>query len=342
MGRQHLGQRLVGRIQRDLHRLRFARALRHVSGPRDMPGGPHDVIAITPIRDGAFYLGPFLRHHRALGVAHFVFCDTGSSDDTIARLKREPDVTVFQCNLPMAAFENDMRRGLAERLCPGRWVLYVDTDELFDFTGSANGGLPALTSHLMQGGYTAMIAQMVEMFPKGPIAEYAHTPYDEVIAAYQYCDIRGVHAMSYFDKDIGFSAFLKDNTIASEDIRILFGGIRGVVFGENCCLTKHPLMHVLPGVQPGVHPHCASAVSCADMTAVLRHYKFCNDPFGRDAAAVEAETMTHGEDALRHAVARQDPQLSLWSEGAHLFNLEALYGQGILLRGSGHTSKVER
>jgi len=116
-----------------------------------------------------------------------------------------------------------------------------------------------------------------------------------------------------------FTYYLQANTVANDQIRFLFGGLRHKVFGENCALTKHPLVFVGDGVQPGVHPHCASGVVCADFTAVIRHYKFTNDPFGRDAHLVQNAAASHGEDRQRLDVIRNNPDLKLFSDTSQIY-----------------------
>ena len=330
--RPGLTSRLIARAERHAEYRKFRKSVQHVSGPRTIPGGSQDVTVIALVRDAGFYLTEFLLHYRALGAKHFIFCDNGSQDGAVNRLKGEPDTTVLQWLLPFRDTENHMRRHAAETYCKGRWILYADADELFDYRSSTDLKLSGLTKYLDDHNFTAMVAQMVEMFPKGPIAEHTNSPYAQVLSDYTYFDLTDARSVSYFDPEIRFHPLLIDNTIQSDTLKFYFGGVRSRVFGEDCCLTKHPLVHVGHGVRLGVNPHCASGVRCADITGLIRHYKFSNNPFARDMAAVKAGEMGHGEDRLRRDVVRNNPDVSLWSASAKpLSSIDILYDEGFLL-----------
>ncbi|MFK7753076.1 MAG: glycosyltransferase family 2 protein [Sedimentitalea sp.] len=328
-----LAARLSAKAARIAKRARLLRSIKHVHGPRRFQSEPDDVIVMALVRDGAFYLRPFLAHYRSLGVRHFVFFDNGSSDDTIAQIRTEPGTVIVQSTLPWGDFENDFRRYAAETFCAGRWCLFADMDELFDFPASASIGLSGLVRYLNANGFSALMAQMLEMFPKAPLAETAQMPYDTAIATYDYYDISQLDIVPYHAQTIEFEFFLRENTLGDPRISFLFGGVRGKVFGERCCLSKHPLVFVGEDVAPGVHPHCSQNVACADFTAVIKHYKFTNQPLARDAALVADQAIGHGEDKLRLSVLERDPDLTLFSNDARRFDgLDALYDSGFLIR----------
>ena len=104
------GNRIAGRVarvrarmSRARHRTAFAASLRHVSGPRPELARRGDaVVVIALVRDGMFHLHDFLQHHRALGAAHFIFCDNGSTDGTLEALRDQPDCLVLQSLMPFA------------------------------------------------------------------------------------------------------------------------------------------------------------------------------------------------------------------------------------------------
>ncbi|QGX99513.1 glycosyltransferase family 2 protein [Roseovarius faecimaris] len=328
-----LWARVRRRLAQALHHRRFRRSVRHLSGPGQPLIGPGDVVVIALVRDGAFYLDAFLAHYRGLGAAHFVFCDNGSTDDTLTRLATQPDCTVLQSTLPWGEVENDLRRHAAETCAPGHWVLYADMDEIFTFDRAAQIGLPGLVAYLEREGYTALVAQMLEMFPRLPLQDAGQMSYEEALREFVYYDLRDTDARDYHDPGIGFAWFLAQNRVANAEIPVLFGGTRARVFGEACCLTKHPLVKVLPGVAPGVHPHVAAGVTCADFSALIQHYKFTNAPMARDADTAARGVIPHGEDRRRLEQFRADPDLTLWSEQAERFaGLRPLQDAGFLQR----------
>lgn len=325
--------RLRRKLARARHRRRFLGSVAHLSGPQDPVAALDKVTVVALVRDGMFYLEAFLAHYRALGAARFVFCDNGSSDATVERLAVEPDCTVLRSTLPWGEIENDFRRHAAERFAPGRWCLFADMDEIFTIDGADRIGLDGLTRYLDRHGYTALVAQMLEMFAPMSLREAGELPYAEALRAFDHYDLRDVRCRPYHDPGIGFSYFLESNTVASPDIGVLFGGIRARVFGENCCLTKHPLVRVMADVQPGIHPHAAAHVACSDFTALIKHYKFANAPARRDADTLARGAVPHGEDAQRLQHYDSDPDLTLWTEQAQLFaGLRPLQEAGFLVR----------
>lgn len=324
---------LIGKVKRRMaaraHKRRFAASLRHLSGPKRADTPRDAVIVVVLVRDGMFFLDEFLNHYRGLGAAQFVFCDNGSRDGTIERLAEEPDCVVLQSHLPWGEVENDFRHYAAERYATGRWCLFADMDEIFVW----DEGLPALARRLEAEGATALVAQMLEMVPKAPLAQTAEMSYAEALKAFEWYDLGDVTRYSYHDPAIGFSWYLDHNSLNDDAVHVMFGGLRKRVFGENCCLTKHPFVQVAEGVEAGVHPHAASGVKCASFTALIKHYKFAGDSVARDADTVARGAIPHGEDRARLAKFDQESALTLWSSEAERFKgLEPLYDAGFLLR----------
>lgn len=323
-------------------RARFAAALRHLHGPRKLDVAQGEVVLIALVRDGSYYLDTFFRHYRAMGVRHFVFIDNGSSDDTIARIKAQKGCVIDQCRLPLAQYEDLIRQYPARTYGQNRWCLYVDMDEIFDFEGRERIGLRGLTAYLEGRGDTAMVAQMLEMFPKQSLAEVANLPFKQAVQQFLYYDINQVEKFDYHSRQIEFHALLKDNSVPDSAIQFCFGGVRGKVFGEQCCLTKHPLIFNGPGVTPTPHPHLSMGLRCTDVTGVIRHYKFANDPQSRDAVSLSAGNLAHGENAKRAEVMQAVPDVSLFSLEARRWNrVETLYRSGFLVGSQDYTAHVE-
>ncbi len=336
-------EKLRRRVSSVRHQRRFQRSLEHMHGPSHLDTPTDAVVVVALVRDGMFYLDAFLRHYRTLGAAQFVFCDNGSTDGTIERLKAEPDVVILRSDLPWGEIENTFRTYAARRYASGRWCLFADMDEMFAFEGDAQIGLPGLTRYLQDQGHTALVAQMLEMMPEGPLSDAATLRYEQALEAFCWYDLRAVERHSYHDPSIGFSWFLQQNRLSNPQIEMLFGGLRKRVFDEHCCLTKHPLVRVVDGVEPGVHPHAAAQVRVADFTALIRHYKFAVDAAARDADTIRRQAISHGEDRQRQARFETDPQLSLWSDQTRRFDgLETLYKAGFLVRSEAFTRHLEQ
>ena len=340
-GPVHIIRRLWQRLCEARRRARFAASLHHLHGPEVLNVAPGDVVLIALVRNGSYYLDAFFRHYRAMGVQHFVFIDNGSTDDTIARIKRENGTVIDQCKLPLAHYEDLIRQYPANTYGQNRWCLYVDMDEILDFEGRSSIGIKGLIGYLEANGFTAMVAQMLEMFPKVPLNAVADMPFKQALLEFHYFDISAVEKFDYHADDIPFSALLTDNKLDTADIKFCFGGVRGKVFGENCCLTKHPLIFNGPGVTPAPHPHLSMGVHCADVTALIKHYKFANNPIGRDTASLAEGDVAHGEDAARARMMTQMPDVSLFSLDARRWNrVELLYRAGFLVKSEPYTAHI--
>lgn len=341
-GPLHIFRRAWHHIAEARRGARFAAALQHLHGPKALDTEVDDVVLIALVRDGTYYLDAFFRHYRAMGIRHFVFIDNGSSDGTIERIKREKGTVIDQCKLPLARYEDLIRQYPAQTYGKNRWCLYVDMDEIFDFEGRTSIGIKGLVNYLQGRGDTAMVAQMLEMFPKGPLIDAAQKPYKQALLEFLYFDITAVRKLAYHSPEIPFTALLQGNSLTNRNVEFFFDGVRGKVFGETCCLTKHPLVFNGPGVTPAPHPHLSMGVQVADVTGVIKHYKFAGDSGARDAATLANGDLAHGEDAARAQLMSQDPDLSLFSLDARRWNrVELLYRAGFLVRSDAYSAFVE-
>jgi hypothetical protein len=246
----------------------------------------------------AFYLPRLVAHHRALGIEHFVLLDNGSTDGSV-ECAADLGMLVASCDLGFRDFQMEMRYAATTAFCRGGWRLVVDSDELFDYPGSARRALPEMLAWLNARGQTAVVAQMLDLVPEDGLSEALDADYDQAIAACVWYDLTNLEQRDYFDPKLHFAHLLARNTVTKPRIPILFGGIRRTLFGEDCCLSKHPLFRPGPGVDPASHPHVATGVHCAEFSALLRHYKFTGGFRAREADRVRRRALSHGEADLR-------------------------------------------
>lgn len=334
MAGQNLLSRLLKKGQRLTKLARLKASIKRLHGPARFDLAPQDVVLVVVVKDGTFYLDEFFKHYRALGVQHFVFMDNGSTDGTIERIKIEPGTVILQSTLTIASYEVEFRRHGAQTYANNHWVLYADIDELFEFEGSETLGLSGLAEYMQSQGYTALMAQMLDLFPVASIQSYADAPFEKTIADFQYYDLTAIVRYDYHDYDsIPWSYFMRTNTTSNDDLKFMFGGVRKKIFGEMCCLTKHPLVFIDDTTWPNPHPHTAAHVRVADFSAVLKHYKFTNDPFARDRQTLRDGIIIHGADKQRLEVVGDNPDISFHSEDALCWaGVEPLYDQGFLIR----------
>jgi hypothetical protein len=246
----------------------------HVQGPEEIPYKKDELVVLCLVRDGEPWARSFIEHYFSLGAKHIVFLDNNSTDDTVSVASEYDDVTVLQTKLPFGSGvveetpgETLMRRYLIERFGRNRWSLCVDIDELFDYPYSDIIALDSLLGYLNSNSYTAVTAQMLDMFPERLSVNSTEEIGREFKKEYRFYDISEIDR-SKPKKD------RRSNIIESDEIAIAVrGGIRDNVFGYKPLLTKYPLLFY-DGTVEHMDVHSIRNARVADLTCVLFHYKF--------------------------------------------------------------------
>lgn len=338
MGENNILSKMVRRVRNDWRNYRTRAAAKasfeHVCGPRRLKVGDADVVLAMLGRDSAFFLDEFYEHHKKLGIAHFVYLDNDSSDNSVSIASSFPNTTVLRSRLNFREHESIMRSLMCTEVVEGGWRLCLDDDERFDYPNSANLKLPDLVTRMTSVGYTGMIAQMLDMVPAGPISAYTHLDMHGVREAYDRCYLGHIRRMPYHEVEFGLSYFSLLNKIESRDQSILFGGLRGAIFGEVCALTKHPLFRMAEGVMPMNHPHFSGGLFCAPVDAVLYHYKFAGGIAQRELARIQQQRLSPNvtsDAATRTNKFVQNPDLELSVPGMEVRpTFQRLYESGYL------------
>lgn len=132
---------------------------------------PDDILCFSTVRNEALRLPYFLDHHRRLGVGHFFIVDNGSDDGTVAYLKDQPDVSLWQTSdsYRLSRFGVDWLTWLQMRHAHGHWCLTLDADEIFIYPFHETRPLAALTEWLDDRQTASLGALMLDMYPKGPL-----------------------------------------------------------------------------------------------------------------------------------------------------------------------------
>lgn len=274
----------------------------HLSGPRKIRLRDDEAALVCLLKNGAYYIGPLIQHHRNIGIRHFLIIDNGSDDDTVAQLAACPDVTVISNPLPVRHYESRLRAQVARQVVSGGWLLFVDSDELFDMPHGEGRDIGEYLRYCNIHGYDAVVGQCLDLFAPVPLAESNGWDYAHSVPLFDRFSLEDIRDHDYHDESVGFSWFLKDNIVTNPDIKLKFGGIRKEVFGENCALTNHRLVRNARHVRIYTHPHCSSNVRCADFAILLRHYKFAGAFLQRERQQMKNGTWGHGEDAKRMQV----------------------------------------
>ena len=204
-------------------------SVEHPYGPGTLDLSEDEAVVVCLVRDSRIYVRPFVEHHLSLGARHIVFLDNGSVDGTVKVAMEHDSVTVLRSGLPFKGYKIPMKRYLTERFGQGCWSLCMDIDELFDWPYSDVVDLQSLLRYLNDEGYTALMAQMLDMFPEEPLKAGAgvsdSSDKDFPKEHHTLYDLSDLHAHRYEDHNI----YGTGNVVSNERIRVLSGGIRRTV-----------------------------------------------------------------------------------------------------------------
>lgn len=280
-------------------------SLKLIHGPARAKTYKKEVLGFCLVKNGAAYLEQHLKHHLALGVKHLYYLDNGSTDGSIELLKQHSNVTVYQSHLNFRKYEKVMREYMVTTFGKSRWCLVVDADELFYPPMDKFLSLADFIRYLERNRFTGVVAQMLDVFPKGKLLGDKINRPGEVE---EYYDISTIDRYYYYGVT---------GAKAPSSVKFYKGGIRKKIFGLNdVYLTKTPLFFCeMPFKYK--HIHYAHLLALADVTALLKHYKFFGDFSSKTKAAVAQEIHVENNQLLK--TLEENPNLSLHSDTAHLW-----------------------
>ena len=303
---------------RELKRWTVHLSARHLHGPKKIAYAPDELVVVCLVRDGRPYIRAFIDHYLSLGVKHIVFLDNDSGDGTVAVAREYERVTVIQSKLPYKNYQFAMKAYLISRFGKGRWSLYVDIDELFDYPYSDVVSLSSLLRYLNEKSYTAVTAQHLDMFSDGALSnpiskkDKKDEPLKELYRLYDISNISREDYSGRFDR--------KSNTIANDNIKIHNGGIRKTLFDGNPRLTKHPLIFVDGKVRHGdMGFHRIKNARIADFSCVLYHYKLVGglrEQLARDLQEGRYPRVLLPGYTQYHDVLEQNPDINIKQDTA--------------------------
>jgi glycosyltransferase involved in cell wall biosynthesis len=268
-------------------------SIEHLHGPEEVPYREDELVVVCLVRDGRPYVRSFVEHYLSLGAKHIFFLDNGSTDGTVETLKNYDNTTVLRSKLPFKEYKFLMRQYLIDRFGKkDRWCLYADIDELFDYPYSDVVGLNSFLGYLSSNSYTAVAAQMLDMFPEEPLSGREGSPVDEPLKErHRFYDTSNINRTSV--KELNYLDDL-NNTLQSDEIEIFRDGIQNTIFGSRLYLTKHPLVFTDGRIKLSDRSsHWVANAKIADITCVLFHYKFLDGYFHKQAAQAVRERQYH-------------------------------------------------
>lgn len=284
-------------------------------GTRNISYSDEELILFCLFRNGGIYLENFIQYHFSMGIKHIVFVDNGSTDNSFEIIKSYDNVSLYKTNLNFRKYESKIRNFLFNKFSKNRWGLCIDIDEFFDFPYSNKISLRDLLEYLNKFGYTALIAQMLDLFSKKPLPKMEGNDNQHFREKHIYYDLTKIKKINYKDHQIG-----RHNVLKNENIKFYTGGIRSKIFNLDVYLTKHPLIFNSRKVIPFTHPHKSIFINNADISAVIYHYKFLSNFFEFVTNAVEQSNYAHDSADYRAylKVIETNKKINIFSEDSKM------------------------
>jgi len=320
-------QRLLWRALRSRHNL---------TSVHDRTGSIADdaILAFVVLRNEATRLPFFLSHYRRLGVDHFLVVDNGSDDGSFERLAAEPDVSLWRTSARYrtARFGVDWLTWLQIRHGHGHWTLTVDVDETLIYPFWESRDLRTLTARLDMTGTRAMGALMLDMYPRGPLADASYAPGDDPFAT-----------LCWFDD----GPWRIQRQVPAENLWVR-GGLRERVFfaeapNRSPTLNKLPLvkwnrrfayMNSTHSILPRRLNRIYQGPGGKALSGVLLHSKFLPEVVTRSGEEKERGQHFNRPDAFGDYYDALTANPTLWNENSLRYeNWEQLERLGLLSRG---------
>jgi len=303
------------RFNRDARRAVIPR-LRHLAGPRSFQLGDWEVAAVCLGHNVSYFLPLFFEWHRAIGIERFLYIDNNSTDGSVDIAACQANTIVVACDLEFKLHQSRMRSAIPRALITGGWTAMIDADEMLDYPERDRLALPDFIRTGAADGATGFIGQMLDLFPVGDLRAFDRADFSRCVREYVHYELQSIRRVDYTDV---FARWTRTNRIASDDYKFLFGGVRARMFGEDCCLTKHPLIRTGTCDIAFLHPHFSAGVRCSEKTLLIKHFKFAGDCMARDIGRRESDLVSHDEHLKRLSVFESGDEVVLFSENARTY-----------------------
>lgn len=292
----------------------------HLHGPEEIHYGADELVVLTLVKDGRPYVRSFVEHYTALGVKHIIILDNGSTDGTVEAARKHDNVTVLRSTLPFKEYQLPMKRYLIRRFGYQRWSLFVDMDELFDYPYSDVASLSSLLNYLGKKNYTAVVAQMLDMFSARPLKsiasideEFSGDEDEPLKESHRFYDISSIRYTDYYPSGG------ENNVLGNDEIQWLRDGIKTILFGHRAVLSKHPLVFFDGNVWPmDTTAHRVNNAHVADFTGALYHFKLLDRLHKLSVRAVEEKNYPNRHQKYEKyvRVLKESPELQIKRETA--------------------------
>ena len=302
----------------------------------DRTGAIHadDILVFSTVRNEAARLPFFLEHYRRLGVSHFLIVDNASDDGSVEYLSAQSDVSLWStaASYKLSRFGMDWLTWLLAKYGHGHWCLTVDADELLIYPGADRQPLFELTHWLERNGREAFGALMLDLYPKGRLADEKYQPGQNPLDILQWFDagnyqfkyqddlqnllIRGgVRSRVFFDKEPARAPTLSKTPLVKWDRRYAY------VSSTHSLLPRR-----LNQVRSEARPHPVSGV--------LLHTKFLDVVIAKSREDKKRQQHFENGALFRAYYDALTENPCLWNEESHFFEgWQQLVELGLMSRG---------
>lgn len=229
-------------------------------------------IAIIVGKNEQELLPNLLKHHRSIGIEHFLFVDNCSTDNSIEYMKKQEDVSVFIATQEYrhSRFAVNWQETLLSHYGLGRWALIIDSDELFTYSGSESKQIGYMTNLAERQRSNSFYAPMIDFYPYGGL-DSAQITGDKQF--YEVCD--------YYDPVDSMKTQKNESYGPYSNSSIIYAGLRERIFGgynqfpaPNYLNQKYNLLKYVPNMRlvEGLHFMYGQRV-CLEKTAIM-HFKY--------------------------------------------------------------------
>ena len=226
-----------------------------------------DVILVCLIKDDITRLKQIFEYYRNIGIEYFCFIDNNSSDGTLEYLLNQKDTNVYYTD---EQYTTKNREGWLNRIYNyigyNKWILCIDSDELYTYCNMEEHKIKEYIKMLEVNKIKRTRSLLLDMYSKEDLFSDKNS--------------NNFSEINYFDID-GYE------NVESHRCYFITGGPRKRVFSTkdeilNCTISKYPLFFYEEGdFQGSSHWSFPYNKNRKEICAVLRHYKFMKDDFGK-------------------------------------------------------------
>ncbi|WP_181136762.1 glycosyltransferase family 2 protein [Vibrio hyugaensis] len=229
-------------------------------------------IAVIVGKNEQELLPNLLKHHRSIGIEHFLFVDNCSDDTSIDYMLGQEDVSVFVATQEYrhSRFAVNWQETLLSYYGLGRWVLIIDSDELYTYAGSEGKMIHTITQVAERDNANSFFAPMIDFYPRGELSGADVTGEQQF---YRVCDHYDSIGTMQIDKGMVYGPFSNSS--------IYHGGLRKRIFGNynqfpapNYLNQKYNLLKFEPNMRLIEGLHFMYGVRTSRVSAAIMHFKY--------------------------------------------------------------------